>query len=454
MSKFPVLSPELIRRLDVPGPRYTSYPTVPAWSDEFGQGDHVRALEAASHVQDSPLSIYVHIPFCRERCTFCGCNVIVAKDPRKADRYLDFLTKELGLVAKSLGARRGVSRLHLGGGTPTFLDENQLTRLWRSLTAEFTMLPDAEIAVEIDPVVTRDEQLELLRSFGFNRLSLGVQDLDPEVQKAVDRFQSVEETRGRIDLARRLGFRSVNMDLIYGLPRQVQDGWRRTIAQVVELRPERISMFSFAYVPKAKPHQRQLPLADLPTGPTKLELFRTAHDMLMDAGYLAIGMDHFAVPEDELSLAVTESRLWRDFQGYTIVRASDTVALGVTGISCVGGAYAQGVKTLPRYEAAISEGKLPTARGHWLSPDDHRRKTVITQLMCNGKVDLGADGESTFAKELAALSRLEADGLVEIHGSLIRATPIGRVFVRNIAMVFDAYLERQAEGATTFSRTV
>ena len=455
-DRFPELTDELLARHDVAGPRYTSYPTVPEWSRDFGAEDHVRALTLAGQV-DAPLSLYVHIPFCREMCTYCGCNMIASRDPARADRYLEAVSAEAALAAQHLGRRRAVTRLHLGGGTPTSLDERQLETLWRALVGPFSVAPGAELAVEIDPVVTRPSQLALLAGFGFRRLSMGVQDFDPGVQAAVARVQTVAETRALLEEARRLGFASVNLDLIYGLPRQTLESWRRTLAEVVALRPDRVAAFSFAYVPTVRANQRKLVAAELPTGRAKLELFRLTHDTLVDAGYQAIGLDHFALPADELAQARARRALWRDFQGYTVLRGAsrDTVALGVTGISCLGGAFAQTVKPLPAYQEAVAAGRFATERGHWLSADDLRRRDLITGLMCNGWIDLGADAETAFARELAALRPLAADGLLTLTGSEVTLTPLGRVLVRVVAMVFDSYLARHVGGdRPVFSRTI
>jgi oxygen-independent coproporphyrinogen III oxidase len=346
---LPALTDEQIHRLDRAAPRYTSYPTVPAWRDDFGAADYVRALQIASQATAEPLSIYVHIPFCREMCTFCGCNALVSRNPARADRYLDAIEREVGLVAPHLSARRSVSRLHLGGGTPTTLTEAQLLRLWRILTAQFEIRADAEVALEIDPAVTSIGQLRLLRELGFNRISMGVQDFDPCVQRAVNRIQSVEETKRLVDAARELGYRSVSLDLICGLPKQSPEGWSRTLREVIAMAPDRLAVFSFAYVPDLKPHQRRLVQADLPAPAGKATLYRIAYDTLVAAGYQAIGLDHFARPDDELAVADREGRLWRDFQGYTTLRAPDTIAFGMSGIGNVGGAYVQSNHHLVEY---------------------------------------------------------------------------------------------------------
>ncbi len=446
---FPLIDDETLRRLDVAGPRYTSYPTVPEWRP-LTTTEVAGALAAAGR-EPEPLSLYVHIPFCREMCTYCGCHVIVTKDPRKADSYLELVRREAELVAAALGGKKAISRVHLGGGTPTFLDERQLTVLHEILDASFALRPDAELAIEVDPVVTTPGQLDVLARLGFRRLSVGVQDLDPAVQQAVARIQSEEETGAVIEHARGVGFRSVNVDLIYGLPRQTPTSWRRTVERVVSgLRPDRVSLFSFAHVPSVKPHQRRLPVADIPSGRAKLELFRIGHDALVDAGYRAIGMDHFALPDDELAVARDERRLWRDFQGYSAGRGgAGTIALGVSAISDTGGAYLQNVKTLPRYADALAAGRLPVERGHLRSPDDELRRALIGELMCN----LGVTVPVGMVAERARLRELETQGLCVLEGERVTLTPLGRVFVRNVAMVFDAYLDRD-ERRPAFSRTV
>ena len=456
---LPLFTGELLQKLEVTGPRYTSYPTVPDWSDRFGPTDYAAALRRAGRTPEKPLSLYVHIPFCREMCTYCGCNVVATRDRTKADRYLDGVAREAAIVASHLGERRSLSRLHLGGGTPTYLDERQLLALWHIIERHFHVLPDAEIAVEIDPVVTRREQLALLRGLGFNRLSMGVQDFDERVQRAVNRIQTVEETRAVISYARQLGFQSVNFDLIYGLPFQTVESWRETLTKVELLRPDRIATFSFAYVPEARPHQKRLPSAEIPRGVEKLALFRTAWETLTGAGYRAIGMDHYALPNDELSQAQEKKLLWRDFQGYTTERAADTVALGATGIGDVGGAFAQNVRPLGSYESALADGRLATQRGLVLTDDDKRRRAVIIDLMCNFSVDLDAivdDAPAYFAHELEDLHALAKDQLVELDGTRVKVLPLGRLFIRNVAMVFDAWLAhaRAAQEKRVFSSTI
>ena len=441
----------MVGKLDLPGPRYTSYPTVPEWSDDFEEADLFRALdEAAVRPSDEPIGLYVHLPFCEERCTFCGCNVVVTKDASRADRYLDYVLKELDLVVPHLGNRRRLGQIHLGGGTPTFLTEAQLTRLWQAITDRFVVAPDAEVALEVDPVVTTFAQVSLLRSFGFNRISMGVQDFDPQVQEAVRRVQPVSETAELVAHARAEGFKGVNFDLIYGLPRQTPTTWRRTLEQVMEIGPDRAAVYSFAFLPELRPHQKRLPMADIPTGPAKLSLLRMAYESFLDAGFLPIGMDHFAKPEDELSQALSARRLNRNFQGYSARPAMDTVSVGLTAISDVMGRYAQNVPQMNKYYRALDEGRLPIARGMVLSKDDLVRKKIINGLMCNGLVELGPDVDA-WSAQMPALAKLQDDGLVHVDGGRVETTDLGRIFVRNVAMVFDAYLEKNQR---RFSRTV
>ena len=447
--RWPVLTEALIEKLDKPGPRYTSYPTVPEWTEAFIASDMAVALETASVDADAPLGLYVHLPFCEERCTFCGCNVVVTKDTARADRYLDYLIRELDMVCAPLGDRRRVRQIHWGGGTPTFLTEAQLSRLWDAITARFVIEADAEVALEVDPVVTTRSQLSLLRSFGFNRISFGVQDFDPAVQAAVRRIQTVEETADLMAHARDIGLTGVNFDLIYGLPRQTPQSWARTLEQVIDLGPDRAAVYSFAYLPQLRPHQKRLAVADIPTGAAKLKLLRQAHEAFVASDYLPIGMDHFAKTSDALADAHHRRQLHRNFQGYSAKAAVDTVAVGVTAISDIQGRYAQNVPQLNKYYRALDEGRLPVARGITLTPEDLRRRRLINNLMCNGTGDLASISAS--GGEIAALNKLAEDGLIHFDGRHIDTTPIGHIFVRNVAMVFDTYLARNQR---RFSRTI
>jgi oxygen-independent coproporphyrinogen III oxidase len=432
------VSERLLAKLDVPGPRYTSYPAVPDWSDHFDAVEHRRALEqAASAGPRDSLSLYVHVPFCREMCSYCGCNVVVARHQSAADGYLEVLAREARLVGSLLGGRNRLSRVHLGGGTPTFLDERQLIKLWDSISSVFQVEPGAELAVEINPVWTTAAQIALLGLFGFNRLSIGVQDLDPGVQESIGRVQTIEQTWAAVEVARGVGFESINMDLIYGLPRQTEATMEHTVRQVIAMRPNRVALFSFAYVPSLKPHQRRLPVAEMPGGPLKLALFQQAADAFEDAGYQRIGFDHFALPEDPLARAATDGTLSRDFQGYTVERAPQTIGLGPSAISDLGYAYAQIHKSLRSWRDALDGGCLPTSNGCWLSSEDRSRRALIRDLMCNFRVTLDPVEHEG---ELVAMASAAREGLVELDGTTAHATPLGRLFVRNLAMLLDPRL--------------
>jgi len=452
-QEVPTPSEELLRRYDIPGPRYTSYPTAPEWKHHVGPEDFAQRLEAAGAAGEAaPLSLYVHLPFCWSLCWYCGCNVFISKSRSAADPYIDHLVQELELVFQRLGPRRTLAQVHWGGGTPTFLSEQQMERLWTEITRRFKPLPDAEVAIEVHPSVTTPGQLSLLRQLGFNRISMGLQDFNPRVQEVTNRLQTPEQTRALLEHARELGFTGVNFDLIYGLPHQEPVGWARTLEQVLEMRPDRLAVYSFAFMPEVLKHQKRMPAEAVPSGPAKLELFRAAYAAFAQAGYRPIGMDHFAVPEDELARAQERRTLGRNFQGYTVKSATDVVALGSTGISDVAGAYFQNVRELPRYAAQVQQGRFATERGICLTEDDQRRRAVITQLMCNFWLDLGEEGARYFAPELERLRTFEEDGLLVRTGNQLELTPLGRLFVRNVAMVFDAYLARAAKAR--FSRTV
>jgi oxygen-independent coproporphyrinogen-3 oxidase len=449
---FPEPTEEMVRRYDLAAPRYTSYPTVPEWTSSFGPEAHALKLEEAGRASPgAPLSMYVHLPFCREMCTYCGCNVVITENQAKADPYLDHVAAELDLAAKRLSERRSVAQLHWGGGTPTFLSEEQINRLWTEIGLRFRVLPGAEVAVEIDPVVTTRGQLALLRQLGFNRLSMGVQDFDERVQRAVNRVQPPADTRALLEYARSLGFSGVNFDMIYGLPHQSPSSWAATLETVIAMRPDRLALYSFAYLPELKPHQKKIDRAALPTGKNKLALFLQAYKTFAAAGYQPIGMDHFALPDDELARAQARRSLGRNFQGYTVTAAQDSVGLGATGISDVCGSFAQNVRPLGKYYQAVESGRFATERGIRLTEDDKRRRQVITQIMCNFWVDLGSDGY--FERELDRVRAFERDGLLRIDGTQLELLPMGRLFVRNVAAVFDAYLSRP-DHANAFSRTV
>jgi oxygen-independent coproporphyrinogen-3 oxidase len=452
---------EQTRRYDRPGPRYTSYPTAVEFHDGFGPDAYADALRAASS-RDGPLSLYLHLPFCEARCLYCACNVVITPHTTVAEPYLDYLEREADLVAAQLGTHRPVAQLHLGGGTPTYFAPEQLRDLMGRLRRRFAFADGAEMALEVDPRVTTRDHLEALAEEGFNRLSLGVQDFDPTVQETVRRVQSVEQTRALMEDARELGFGSLNIDLIYGLPHQAPASFARTLREVIELRPDRLAVYSFALVPWLKQHQKLLPEEAMPDAETKLELLRTARELLTGAGYRDIGMDHFALPNDELSRAQRDGRLWRNFMGYTTVRAPDLVGLGISAIGSVGDTFAQNEKKLSRYYAALDAGRLPVERGYALSDDDVVRQHVIRSWMCQFEVDkadverrFGVRFDDYFASELATLQReFVPEGLVRLAPEAIRAEPLGRLFPRNVAMVFDAHLRAKRGDGPVFSRTV
>lgn len=453
---------DLLARYDRSGPRYTSYPTAVEFSDELDTSAYERLLAQADRRESEPLSVYIHLPFCAARCLFCACHVIITPDAQRARPYLDLLAREVDLLAERLPRRRTVSQLHLGGGTPTFHDPQDLDDLVRHFMSSFSIAAGAELAVEVDPRVTTPAHLEVLGALGFNRLSIGVQDFAPEVQEAVARVQTEEETARIIECARSVGFRGVNVDLIYGLPHQTPDAFERTVEIVIGLGVDRVAVYSFAFVPWVRRHQDRL-RNDLPARRQKLSLFSVARERLLEAGYEPIGMDHFARSTDELSIARREGRLRRNFQGYTVVPAEDVVGLGISAIGDVRGAYVQNQKKLGDYGASVRAGRLPVERGVVRTGDDEIRRSIIHELMCNFRIDVAsveqryeiAFGEY-FREEIGRLQAHAREGLVDIAPERIEATPTGELFVRNLAMCFDRYWREKHEvgGRPVFSRTV
>ncbi len=457
------VTPELLARHDRPGPRYTSYPTAVEFDQSVGPDDHAKRLREAGS-RSGPLSLYLHLPFCAERCSFCACHVVVTRRDSVAVAYLRHLEDELRLVAELLGEHRVLAQYHWGGGTPTHHPPEDLRRLHGVVTDLFSFADGAELAVEVDPRVTTLAHLETLADLGFDRISMGVQDLDPTVQAKIGRNQTVDQTETLYRAARRIGFTSINFDLVYGLPGQTEESLTRTLDTVVALRPDRLAVYSFAYVPWMRPHQRRLDEASLPDQATKFRLLATTIAVLTDAGYRRIGMDHFALADDELSLAADAGTLTRNFMGYTTRRGTDLVAVGTSGISDVGGAYAQNHRRLASYYQAVETGILPVERGYRLTRDDLVRRHVIAELMCNGVVDLdrvgrvfGIDAEEAFAAELAELTEpggLVDEGLVVTEGGRIAVTELGSVFVRRVAAVFDAHTRRRRSDGPMFSRAI
>ena len=453
------LPDELLRKYNRPGPRYTSYPPAPFWNDNFGRADAEIAFEQANRAL-SPVSLYVHIPFCESLCLFCACNVVIQKDHRAATDYLESVRREIAAVSRSVSRDRQVVQLHWGGGTPTYLDPHQMEDLFADLSSAFAFAPDAEIGVEIDPRVTTTEHLETLRRLGFNRLSMGIQDFNPAVQQTIHRIQPYEMTRAAIETARSLGFTSLNVDLIYGLPHQTAEGFEETADRVIELRPDRIALFSYAHVPWLKKQQGSF-ANSLPPDHEKFRIFRVALAHFLGAGYIYIGMDHFARPEDELAQAQRERTLHRNFQGYSTRAGADLYGLGVSAISRIGLSYTQNFRELPRYQEAARNGGLATMRGYRLTDDDRLRGTVISRMLCHAVVkkseinrEFQVDFDEYFAGELQQLKELQQDELVRVSPDEIVITDRGRIFMRNVAMAFDRYLSQGAGDRPRFSRTL
>lgn len=458
------LTDAVLHRLDRPGPRYTSYPTADRFVEAFGPREHVQALRErttrGAGGGSAALSVYVHIPFCESLCWYCACNKVITRQHDKADEYLQALRQELALHAAALGAAPVVSQLHLGGGTPTFLSDPQLVVLWDILRAALRLDDSAEISVEIDPRTASPHRLGHLRNLGVNRISFGVQDFDPQVQAAVHRLQPFAQVRDLMQAAREIDFESINMDLIYGLPRQSPDSFQRTLGQVIELRPDRIALYAYAHLPVRFKSQRRIAIEQLPLPDQRIRMLGGAMAGFMDAGYEYIGMDHFALPDDALAQARRQGLLHRNFQGYSTQPDCDLLGLGVSAISRIGPTYSQNAKTLDEYYNAVRQGQFAVVRGLALTRDDLIRRTVIMALMCQGRVDFESvelahlvDMRGYFKHELQALQALEDLGLVVLDGQAIEVTPAGWFGVRAIAMVFDAHL-RPEQARERFSRVI
>jgi oxygen-independent coproporphyrinogen-3 oxidase len=450
-----VFDPKLIRRFDVNGPRYTSYPTA----DRFVEAFDARALQdwlakRAIGGVSKPLSLYFHIPFCNTICYYCACNKIITKDHGRSAKYLKYLDKEMELQQRYLGGSHQVTQLHLGGGTPTFLSHDELRALMGSVRSRFTLVPNGEYSIEVDPRKVDYETVALLAELGFNRMSVGVQDFNHDVQVAVNRVQSLDETRLVMEAARQNGFKSISMDLIYGLPKQNVISFNRTLEEVLSLSPDRISLYSYAHLPGLFKPQRRIHEIDLPNADTKLQILQLAIRRLTEAGYVYIGMDHFAKPDDELSVAQRQGRLHRNFQGYSTQAECDLLAFGVSSIGKIGPVYSQNVKTLDEYYDALDRDELPVLRGVELTADDLLRRSIIQALMCHFELSLESieiahliNFKEYFADELADLREMEEAGLVEVGDEWITVLPAGRMLVRGIAMVFDRYIRADRERA-------
>ena len=450
-----LFNPELIKRFDINGPRYTSYPTADRFVEAFNAASLAEWL--ANRIIGGgarPLSLYVHIPFCNTICYYCACNKIITKDHSRSARYLEFLDKEIALQAQFLGGSKTVTQLHLGGGTPTFLSDEEFLQLMRSIRSRFTIAPKGEYSIEIDPRKVSAQRVQMLADQGFNRMSLGIQDFDPLVQKAVNRIQSQEETALVLEAARKNGFTSISFDLIYGLPHQNIERFSRTLDKVLQLSPDRLSLYNYAHLPTLFKPQRRIHVEQLPSPAEKLDILHMAIDRLSDAGYIYIGMDHFAKPNDELTIAQRQGRLHRNFQGYSTHSECDLLGFGVSAISQVGAAYSQNVKTLEDYYLRLENNQLPVLRGIELTQDDLLRRSIIQALMCHFELSIEAieiayliKFKTYFATELQDLAPMIDAGLLTIDDQWISIEPKGRMLVRAIAMVFDRYLRTSREHA-------
>jgi oxygen-independent coproporphyrinogen-3 oxidase len=450
---------QLLEKYSRPGPRYTSYPTAPYFHTGFTEADWLQELRTSQDAARG-LSLYVHIPFCDTLCYYCGCNMVATGDYDKAQRYLAILEQEMARVAELTEAQRRVEQLHWGGGTPTYLKPEDIRRLMQAIRRHFHIAPEAEMGCEADPRELTREHLVALRESGFNRLSIGVQDLDERVQQAVNRVQPAALIAKVYGWARELGFASINMDLIVGLPHQSVTSFSRTLDQVLAWAPDRFAVFAYAHVPWMKKHQKLIREADLPDFATRLALQQLIHDRLGAAGYVNIGMDHFAKPEDELVQAQRAKTLWRNFQGYTTHKDCDIYAFGASSISQTRSVYAQNEKNLKRYQERVASGHLPVERGLRLTREDMLRRDLITRIMCDLELDYadfsatwGIDFTSHFADALTELPPLATDGLVTLTDRGLKVTDLGRLFLRNIAMCFDAYLRQASGEQPRYSRT-
>lgn len=445
------ISEELIHRFDVSGPRYTSYPTADRFVEAFSVEDYTQALKqrrTGAAAMTLPLSLYVHIPFCESLCYYCACNKIITKHHERAEPYLRYLSREVDLHTALLGIGQTVTQLHLGGGSPTFLSDDELRELMAMLRRNFTLAAGGEYSIEVDPRTIDAARLDTLAELGFNRLSFGVQDFDPEVQKSVHRIQPAEQVFALVAAARERGFESINTDLIYGLPKQSPESFARTVAQVIELRPERIALYAYAHLPERFKPQRRIPTVEIPSGAAKVAMLARSMAAFIGAGYVYVGMDHFALPTDTLAIAKRQGRLHRNFQGYSTQPDCDLIGLGVSSIGRIGATYSQNAKTMEEYCDYLDQGRFPVVRGLALSRDDLLRRAVIMALMCQGQVSFESielahliEFRKYFATEMEALNKLADQGLVTLDDGGIQVTDRGWFFVRAVAMVFDRYLQ-------------
>ncbi len=462
MNSIKNIDIELIKKYDTPGPRYTSYPPAPAFSQSFTETDFRNEIQKNnSDDNQTELSLYFHIPFCDTLCYFCGCNMLVTRSRPRIAEYLEYLNSEIKLTAPFLNKHRKVGQLHWGGGTPSYLTPEEILSLANSIHSSFNLDPEMEAGVEIDPRGLTFEHMQAFRESGFNRISMGVQDFNPKVQKAVNRIQPEEITRDAVEWSRKLGFKSVNLDMIYGLPYQSLESFEESLRKVIDISPERIAVFNFAHVPWLKPHQKLIDKSTLPPPEVKLEILKMTIELLTQSGYVYIGMDHFAKPDDELSIAQRQKTLYRNFQGYSTHAGADLYAFGNSAISQFGHIYSQNYKSLQDYYKAIAQGKFATALGYYMTKDDIIRKDVIMRLMCDmelskGKIEqkFGINFDEYFKSSLPKLEEFVRDGLLELIDDKIIVKDMGRLVIRNIAMAFDAYIEKMMKEKPIFSRTV
>jgi len=452
---------DLIKRYDLSGPRYTSYPTAVQFDPELSPSDLVATGQNSADIND-PLSLYVHIPFCAHVCYYCACNKVITRNRKKAQPYLDTLYKEMAQLSKWYSNDRKVTQLHWGGGTPTFISHEQMVELMAEMRKNFNLLDDdsGDYSIEIDPREASLETIKVLREIGFNRISLGLQDIDPKVQEAVNRVQSVEQTAAILEEARRLGFRSLNLDLIYGLPYQTLEGFNATLDTVIEMNPDRLSVFNYAHLPDRFRPQRHIQEETLPSAETKLAILESTINKLLQAGYVYIGMDHFAKPDDELAIAQRTGKLHRNFQGYTTHSECDLVAMGVSSISQIGSVYYQNEHDMPYYSAAVDGNSHAIKRGVSLTQDDIIRRHVITQLICHFELDKTAveskfdiTFDEYFASSIAELEAFTKDGLISMNEKEIVVSPAGRLLIRRICMAFDAYIPKD-QSSQRFSKII
>lgn len=457
----PVVSVEMLKKFDIPGPRYTSYPTADRFVEAFNDESYALGLEQRKlNRPAAPISLYVHIPFCESLCFFCACNKIVTKHHERATEYLKYLKQEIDLHVAQLGVGQNVTQLHLGGGSPTFFSDMELTELMTMLRHNFKLPYEGEFSIEIDPRTINESRLKYLASLGFNRLSFGVQDFDPEVQKAVHRVQATEQVFNLTKLARKLKFQSINIDLIYGLPKQTPETFGHTINQLIALKPDRIALYAYAHLPERFKPQRRISASELPSASQKLELLSNAISSLLEAGYVYVGMDHFALPYDSLAVAKRQGRLHRNFQGYSTQPDCDLIGLGVSAIGKIGNTYSQNAKNLEEYFDLLNQKRFPVVRGLALTHDDMLRRTIIMALMCQGGFlyeDIEQiyliDFKSYFAEIFESLNQLANLGFLEIEQDGIQVTARGWYFVRAIAMIFDRYLQTD-QNRTRFSKII